>query len=204
MKKIILHLCADIGTDTRYYDLDDCYDVIKVGVRVGVQNYSPPSNVYGVIANPVCTDFSAANHNKESDTVRGMFLVNHCFRIIADCNPKFWVLENPATGTLRDNIGSPEQTYQPWQFGDPWTKKTALWGCFNMPDPTFKSWESVPKNKHLYTKPKRKKPSLADQHVSAIKHLKQYKWCANKIKCDADIRSLCSDGFAKVFKSVNL
>ena len=60
MKKIILHLCADIGSDTRYYQLDNNYEVIKIGKDIGVENYNPPDNVYGIIANPVCTEFSIA------------------------------------------------------------------------------------------------------------------------------------------------
>ena len=31
MKKIILHLCADIGSDSRFYDLSDEYEVIRIG-----------------------------------------------------------------------------------------------------------------------------------------------------------------------------
>ena len=62
MKKIILHLCADLGSDSRYYQLDDDYEVIKVGQEIGVENYNPPKNVYGIIANPPCTEFSRAVH----------------------------------------------------------------------------------------------------------------------------------------------
>jgi len=55
MKKIILHLCADIGSDSRYYQLDDEFEVIKVGIDIGVENFTPPKNVFGVIANPTFT-----------------------------------------------------------------------------------------------------------------------------------------------------
>lgn len=60
MKKIILHLCADIGSDSRYFQLDDDFEVVKIGKDIGVENYHPPKNVFGVIANPVCTEFSIA------------------------------------------------------------------------------------------------------------------------------------------------
>jgi len=33
--------------------------------------------------------------------------------------------------------------YQPWEFGSPWTKKTALWGVFNKPDRIYKKWEHI-------------------------------------------------------------
>ena len=59
-KKLILHLCADIGSDSKPYQDSDDYEVIMIGKDIGVENYKPPSNVYGVIANPPCTEFSTA------------------------------------------------------------------------------------------------------------------------------------------------
>lgn len=60
MKKIILQLCADTGSDTMPYMQNEEYEVILVGKDIGVENYHPPSNVYGIIANPVCLEFSTA------------------------------------------------------------------------------------------------------------------------------------------------
>ena len=51
MKKIILHLCADTGSDS-YVWKQNGYQVIKIGSDIGVENYTPPKNVYGIIANP--------------------------------------------------------------------------------------------------------------------------------------------------------
>jgi len=203
-KKLILHLCADIGSDSRFYQLDPEYEVVLIGKDVGVENYSPPPNVWGIIANPVCTELSTARgFHKENDIEKGMFLVNHCLRVIREANPQFWVLENPATGRLRDVLGTPDFIYQPWQYGSPWTKKTGLWGEFVMPEPTYEKWEDVPKNENLYVRPGRPKPSLAFLHKSAMRYLPEYDWCADRIECDGDFRSLCSTGFAKAFKEVN-
>lgn len=202
-RKIILHLCADIGSDSRYYDLHKDYEVIKVGVDIGVENFTPPSEVYGVIANPVCTEFSNANHNNNKSTKKGMFLVNHCIRIIKECNPVFWVIENPATGSLKDFLGKPNYVYQPWWYGSPWTKRTALWGKFNTPERLHNNWSDVTKNEHLYVRPGRPKPSLAFLHKSAIHHLPEYRYLKDKIRCDADLRSICSDGFARSFFNEN-
>lgn len=100
--KTILHLCADIGSDSRYYQLNTDYEVILVGKNPGVENYHPPENVHGVIANPVCTEFQTINgYGKINDTSAGMLLVNHCLRIIGEAHPKWWVLENPARGEWR-------------------------------------------------------------------------------------------------------
>lgn len=40
MKKVILHLCADIGSDSLFYQNDNNYEVIKIGKEIGVENYS--------------------------------------------------------------------------------------------------------------------------------------------------------------------
>jgi hypothetical protein len=202
--KIILHLCADIGSDSRYYQLDEGYTVIKVGEDVGVENFTPPDNVHGVIANPVCTEFSTAKgFHKENNIDAGMFLVNHCMRIIEQSKPVWWLLENPAMGKLKDVIGKPAHVYQPWEYGSPYTKKTALWGSFNIPKPLYDKWDDVPKNERLYLRPTRGKPSLAFMHKSAIEFMPKFEWAKPYIKSDADFRSLCSDGFAREFYRAN-
>jgi len=206
MQKVILHLCADIGSDSHYYQLDPAYKVLLIGKKKGVENYTPPDNVHGVIANPVCTEFSFAkyaNNLGQGDHTKGMELVTHCLRIVKECNPKWWVLENPATGRLKDFLGKPVASYQPYEFGSGYTKKTALWGDFNMPDKLYINWESAPKNSALYIRPNRKKPSLAFLHKSALQYLPEYSWCTAKVLTDADLRSLCCDGFAKSFKEAN-
>lgn len=203
-EKIILHLCADLGRDSRFYQLDNNYKVILIGEDIGVENYTPPDNVYGVIANPVCTEFSTANgFHKVRDYDKGMEMVNHCIRIIEEAKPKFWVIENPANGRLKDFLGKPKFIYQPWEFDSPWTKKTALWGEFNIPKPLYTKWEDVPKNEHLYIRPGRKKPGLAFLHKSAIDYIEEFQWAREYIKTDADIRSMCSQGFAKKFYLAN-
>jgi len=203
--KIILHLCADIGSDSRYYQLDSEYEVIRIGKDVGVENYTPPPNVHGIIANPVCTQLSTANgFHKENDLEKGMFLVNHCLRIIKEAKPKWWVMENPANGRLKEFLGKPKFIYQPWEFGSPWTKKTALWGNFNIPEKLYSKWEDVPKNENIYVRPGRPKPALAFLHKSAVKHISEFQWAEKYIETDADIRSMCSDGFAKQFYKANV
>lgn len=144
--KTILHLCADIGSDSKPYR-DAGYNVICVGKDIGVENYEPPPNVYGIIANPPCTHFSIARTVSKTprDLNEGMRLVKECLRIIWTCQAnqyqgssrtmplKFWAIENPATGFLRWFLGKPAFEYCPSQFGAEFTKRTAIWGCFTPP-----------------------------------------------------------------------
>lgn len=224
MKKIILHLCADTGSDTKPYQDNPEYEVILVGSKIGVENYHPPKNVYGIIANPVCLEFSTARKNgKARNPDEGMFLVKECQRIIQEARDKcywedlaFWVIENPARGVLKNYLGEPQFTYQPWEYGSPWTKQTALWGKFNIPPKKFTKWEDVPKIPELYTRPNRGKPSLAFMHAKAhMKYIPEFapfleeiisKPSRDKINGgggDMEFRSLCSQNFAKAFFEVN-
>ncbi len=199
--KTILHLCADIGSDTKPYK-DAGYNVVYIGKSIGVENYEPPPNVYGVIANPVCTEFSIAQgFHKVGNHESGLSIVKHCQRIIELCNPHFWLIENPASGRLKDYLGKPTFTYEPWQFGSPWTKQTALWGKFNVPDKLYNHWEDVPKNPNLYIRPTRKKPGMAFLHKSAKQFIREFD--CFEVSDDMSFRSLCSQGFANEFFRFN-
>jgi site-specific DNA-cytosine methylase len=200
--KTILHLCADTGSDTKPYR-DAGYNVILVGSDIGVENYHPPDDVYGIIANPVCTEFSTARADgKARNPAEGMFLVEHCIRIIEACSPIFWVIENPTKGVLKDYIGKPQYSYQPWWFGSPWAKATSLWGKFNIPERIYTNWEDVPKIPELYIRPSRGKPSLAFNHKNHKQFIREFD-CFDNINSDMEFRSLCSQKFAQAFFEVN-
>lgn len=144
--KIILHLCAKEGSDSKPYR-DAGYDVRIIGEEIGVENFSPPSNVYGIIANPPCTQFSMLRGTPKSprDLREGMRLVKEVLRIIWECQYactgpcnqppplKFWMLENPSTGFLSWFLGKPNFVYSQHEYGALHTKRTGLWGYFNHP-----------------------------------------------------------------------
>lgn len=201
--KTILHLCADTGSDTKPYR-DAGYNVILVGKDIGVENFSAKSmDVHGVIANPVCLEFSTARSNgKARNPEEGMFLVRECQRIIAEAKPEWWVIENPAKGVLKEFLGEPTYEYEPWWYGSPWTKKTALWGKFNIPSRKYFKWEDVPKIPELYVRPGRPKPSLAFMHKSAYDLIEEFHGLPRP-DSDMEFRSLCSQKFAQAFFKAN-
>ena len=175
-----------------------------IGKDIGVENYEPAQGVcvQGIIANPVCTEFSIAKgFHKSGDYQKGMVLVNECLRIIDICEPVWWVIENPASGKLKEFLGPPKFTYEPWHFGSPWTKKTGLWGNFNAPKRQYFRWQDVPKNENLYIRPGRPKPSMAFLHKSAKQHIKEFE--AFNVEDDMSFRSLCSQNFAQAFFKAN-
>jgi hypothetical protein len=89
--------------------------------------------VHGILAAPPCTVFanSGARWPRSDDDMReGLSVVDACLRIIVAHKPIWWALENP-TGKLKYFLGEPTLRFHPWQFGDPYTKLTCLWGNFN-------------------------------------------------------------------------
>lgn len=201
MTGIILHLCADTGSDSRPYR-DAGYEVILVGSAIGVENYHPPAGVRGVIANPVCVEFSTARSSgRARNPEAGMTLVRECQRIIAEAKPEWWVIENPAKGVLKEYLGKPTYEYEPWWYGSPWTKRTALWGNFKIPPRAYLVWEDVPKIDGLYTRPGRGKPSLAFMHKSHARLIPEF--AGFNPESDMEFRSLCSQKFARAFFEAN-
>lgn len=144
--KIILHLCAKEGSDSKPYR-DAGYDVRIIGEEIGIENYTPPPNVYGIIANPPCTMFSIARSSAKErrDLREGMRLVKECLRIIWECqyactgnsnqrSPlQWWAIENPGSGFLKWFLGRPAFEYRQHEYGGLMTKRTALWGDFTLP-----------------------------------------------------------------------
>lgn len=129
-----------------------------------------------------------------------MIVVKACLKIIEQCKPHFWALENPV-GHLREYLGSPTLTFQPWEYGDPWTKRTDIWGNFNLPPKLYTRWEDVPNKLDLYTRPGRNKPNFAYLHKSEQIKIPQLQFASPKT--DADFRAITPPGFAEAFFKSN-
>lgn len=130
----ILDLCAGSGSWSQPY-VDAGYPVLRVSLpELDVRTFVPPGRIWGVLAAPPCDQFSLARngHDSPRDFVRGMECVNACMRIVLQCRPRWWALENPV-GMLSGFLGTPRDTFEPCDFGDPWTKRTAIWGVFAIP-----------------------------------------------------------------------
>ena len=64
--------------------------------------------------------------------LQALSVVDACLRLVVACQPLWWALENPV-GKLVRWLGPPRMYFNPCDYGDPYTKKTALWGRFNTP-----------------------------------------------------------------------
>lgn len=133
----ILDLCGGTGAWSQPY-LDAGYDVRIIDPLLGggdVRLFECPGRVHGVLAAPPCTVFANSGARwtrSEADILGGLSVVDACLRIIWAARPEWWVLENPV-GKLRRWLGPPAWTFNPCDYGDPYTKRTLLWGNFRVP-----------------------------------------------------------------------
>lgn len=140
MTKVILSLFDFTGSWSDPYRKAG-YDVRQIDIKHGddVRLFEHIGKVHGVLAAPPCTVFagSGARWWKDKDesgqTLDGLALVDAAMRIILAHDPAWWVLENPV-GRLRRWLGPPNYTFDPCDHGDAYTKKTLLWGRFNLPE----------------------------------------------------------------------
>jgi hypothetical protein len=135
--KTILSLCDYTGNWAKPY-ADAGYKTILVDLKYGQDVRlleKPQEEIYGILAAPPCTVFSAAGarwKRTNEEMIEGLSIVDACLRIILACKPKFWALENPV-GKLVRYLGKPTMYFQPYDYGDAYPKKTCLWGEFKIP-----------------------------------------------------------------------
>jgi hypothetical protein len=143
--KIILDLMAGTGAWSEPY-IQAGYDVRRVTwPQYDVRSYIPPRrNVYGILMAVDCTHFSGsgAQYWKYKDldgrTLIAVMAAKSCLEIKDYYGDKlvFWALENPV-GRIRKllpEIGKPTLTFNPCDYGDAYTKKTQIYGMFNLPE----------------------------------------------------------------------
>ncbi|MCK5161661.1 MAG: DNA cytosine methyltransferase [Candidatus Aureabacteria bacterium] len=198
--KTILSLCSGTGAWESPY-VNAGYNVISITLpQHDVTTYIPPDNVYGILAAPPCTEFSIVrNRDIFKDFDGAMKIVNACLNIIKMTSPVFWALENPI-GYLSTFLNKPRFSFQPYEFGDAWTKRTQIWGDFTIPHKTH-TWALSKKIQELYIRPGRDKPSMACLHKSQKKYMPGLsKFSA---KTDAEFRAMTPQGFAQAFYKAN-
>lgn len=213
---------TDAGYDVRIITLPD-WDITLTGsLNNELVFYSPNKknhmdiqmrDVYGILAAPPCTMFSDARTKAKTprDLRGGMETVLSCLRIIHWCQYaiksdqqkypplKFWALENPWYGRLKWFLGRPKFEFSPWEFGDAYKKRTALWGYFNEPVKTHTEIGQVLTRKQI------------EKHKTNSQALPKFDYMRSKDihpeqfgKLDRQARrSITPAGFAKAFFEAN-
>ena len=176
----ILSLCDYTGSWSQPYR-DAGYDVVQVDIKRGgdVRLFEAlPFPVRGVLAAPPCTHFASSGaryweSKGDAAILEGLAVVDACMRIIAVHRPQWWVLENPI-GRLKRYLGEPRMAFDPSEYGNPYTKRTLLWGHFTPPP---------------------KRPVEATEGSKIIKFSPSPERAA--------LRSITPEGFAKAFFEAN-
>ena len=130
-KLLMLDLCSGLGGASAAMsnrgwsvirvDIDPCFapDVVA-NVREWSYEGSPPDLIW---ASPPCTEFSRESMPWcRTGKTPDMSIVLACKRIIQECNPRFWIIEN-VRGAIRwfqPHFGEPAARYGPFY----------LWGHF--------------------------------------------------------------------------
>ena len=139
------------GYNVIRHDLKRGWDIFSDTLPAVIADSLNGVTVHGILAAPPCTDFSNVGaqywHAKDttrpdynsrdiefdSQTEMSCFMIYTVMYIVELLKPKFWALENPL-GRLRKlvpELGKPKLTFQPYEFGELYSKRTCLWGEFN-------------------------------------------------------------------------
>jgi len=181
----------------------DLMDVNPEWVYENAFENSPNGTVDGIIAAPPCTDFALSGaqywpkKDKNGDTEKSAELVRQVLRIVDVCMPEFWAIENPV-GRIDKVVPELKQFgpwyFQPYYFGDPYTKKTGLWGQFKMPKKSngFGLFQGIEDSEILEVEPK--------SYCSQGSWVQQYGGKSEKTK---EARSVTPKGFAYAFFKAN-
>jgi hypothetical protein len=106
-------------------------DLLKMG--------APDIPVDVMLLAPPCTEFAVSGARwwaaKDADgrTEAAVRLVKAALVLVAVMGPRVWALENP-TGRLErlvPDVGPVRHSFDPCDYGDPYTKRTHLWGWFS-------------------------------------------------------------------------
>lgn len=94
----------------------DIFDIIDAGWDIGI--FHPPCT-YLCLSGLHWNNRVAGRRAKTAEAIEFV-------RKLLDCGIPKIALENPV-GCISTHVRKPDQIIQPWQFGEPYSKKTCLW-----------------------------------------------------------------------------
>ena len=90
-----------------------------------------PSKFFDVIwASPPCTEYSRCKTFGVRDIEGANQIVQRTLDILEYFEPKYWIIENPQTGLLKDQLcmwGRPFKDIDYCKYGMPYRKRTRIW-----------------------------------------------------------------------------
>ncbi len=186
----------DAGWNVIRHDIKTGEDIFSDTIPAVIDDHLEGNFIDGLIAAVPCTDFAASGARwwKDKDnapaawhkdivadnqTDQSVFMVHAVLLIVEFLKPKFWCIENPVgrIHKLVPEIGKAKMYFNPSDFGDPYTKKTALYGEFNT--------------------------DLKKTPVEPTEGSKMHRMYGGKSERTKAMRSITPKGFAKAFFEAN-
>ena len=188
---------SEAGYNVIQLDIKHGQDIFEDTIPAAISYHQEGKKVHGILSAVPCTDFavSGARWFKEKETQPAQYFgkdvqfentvdmsigfVLATLFLVELFQPKWWVIENPIgrLHTLVPEVGNPKMYFNPCDFGEPYTKKTALYGEFNT---------------RLYKTP-----------VLALEGSKMWRLYGGKSDRTKELRSVTPVGFAKAFFNAN-
>lgn len=140
MMALILDLCGGTGSWSAPYRAGGYRVIVVTPPEFDVRTFSIDEPVHGILAAPPCTEFASSGARWWASKPPHLLtdaieIVRACLALVEKHQPAWWVLENPS-GRIRTcvpELRAPSLRFDPCDFGDPYTKRTYLWGRFNHP-----------------------------------------------------------------------
>lgn len=183
---------AEAGANVVMMDIKHGTDIAEIDcgflMEQVLEDYG---TVDGILSAVPCTEFalSGARWWKQKDasgqTGDSVHLAYQTLRTVEFLQPDWWALENPV-GRLPQLVPELQEFgpwyFQPCDFGDPYTKKTGLWGEFTAPTPLLLG---------------------EDRSVDPVEGSKMWLKYGGKSERTKELRSATPPGFARAFFECN-
>lgn len=123
------NVARDLGFEVVSLDRD-----MEADFKTDIMDWDPRiyhSGYFDVIwASPPCTEYSRAKTVGIRDIEGANEVVQRTLDIIEYFEPKYWMIENPQTGLLKDQLcmyGLPFKDIDYCRYGMPYRKRTRIW-----------------------------------------------------------------------------
>ena len=127
----------EAGYNVWTFDIQSGEDINDFSAEFLLNEGFGDMDIWGILAAPPCTDYSSsgaqywAKKDAKGQTELSNELVRQTLRTIEFLQPKIWALENPIGRIAKlHNLPPAHLSFDPNFYGDPYTKKTLLWGNF--------------------------------------------------------------------------